>query len=196
MQVGYEARKDQPEQKAQAFEMEHANDMQYQAKKEKPSDQWVISHEQQTTISGKKEEQPAPEDKLKIGRAEEFSVIAEKAPEEKKSAQPELKVENQQKNEPKKEEPKKEEPKKEEPQKDEYQKAVNLPGWGKNNYFYESRPNPNGGERRKINLSGLEEKKERTDYSKLRAEKNNPVEQKGKDAAENAPVNNSNGLKK
>ena len=201
VQVGYEAKKDQLEQKAQTFEMEHANDMQYQAKKEKPSDQWVISHEQQATIPGKKEEQPEKQDTLKVAKAEEFSFSGNKAPEEKKSAQSELKVENQQKNEPKKEEPKKEEPKKEEPkkeepQKDEYQKAVNRPGWGKNHYFYESRPNPNGGERRKTNLSGLEEKKERTDYSKLRAEKNNPVEQKGKDAAENPPVNNSNGLKK
>ncbi len=206
VQVGYEVKKDQQEQKAQAFEMEHANDMQYQAKKEKPSDQWVISHEQQATIPGKKEEQPEKQDTLKVAKAEEFSFSGNKAPEEKKSAQPELKVEKQQKNEPqkeepkkeepKKEEPKKEEPKKEEPQKDEYQKAVNRPGWGKNNYFYESRPNPNGsGKRRKTNLNGLEEKKERTDYSKLRAEKNNPVKQKDKDAAENVPVNNTNTIK-
>ena len=193
VQVGYEAKKEQPEQKAQTFEMEHANDMQYQAKKEKPSDQWVISHEQQATIPGKKEEQPEKQDTLKVAKAEEFSFSGNKAPEEKKSVQPELKVENQQKNEPQKEEPKKEEP-----QKDEYQKAVNRPGWGKNHYFYESRPNPNGsGERRKTNLNGLEEKgkKERIDYSKLRAEKNSQVELKGKEAAENVPVNNTNTIK-
>ncbi|MBR6849280.1 MAG: hypothetical protein IKM88_03485, partial [Lachnospiraceae bacterium] len=94
---------------------------------------------------------------------------------------------------------KKEEAQKEEPQKNaSIRKAENVEGWGRNHYFYESKPRANGsGERRKINLDGLEEKgkKERIDYSKLRAEKNSQVELKGKEAAEDVPVNNTNTIK-
>ena len=203
VQVGYGAKKAETEQKAQAFAMEHGEGMQYQAKKDKPAEQWGISNEQQTTIPGKKEADSTSRNTLQAGKSEEFSIIGGKVTEEKKPARPELKVESlqnaQNENDRQKNEPKKEEAQKEEPQKNaSIRKAENVEGWGRNHYFYESKPRANGsGERRKINLDGLEEKgkKERIDYSKLRAEKNSQVELKGKEAAEDVPVNNTNTIK-